>query len=103
MPVTSFDYFCFLTLVFFAFWSLRRYRQAPVALICLANLYFYARWGLPYLVLIPAASGVDYFLGRRIALSTKRNTRRALVSVSIAVNLGLIVLCRYVTLPGLGR
>jgi alginate O-acetyltransferase complex protein AlgI len=100
MLVTSLEYYCFLAAVFFAFWMLRRRRIAPIVLICAANLFFYARWGMAYLLLIPAASGIDYFLGRRLALSANSSLRRALVSASIVLNLGLIVLCRYVTLPG---
>ena len=101
MLVTSFDYYCFLTVVFFAFWMLRSHRFAPLVLICAANLFFYSRWGMAYLVLIPVASGIDYLLGRTIARSTGRGARRALVSASIFLNLGLIVFCRYSGVPGL--
>jgi D-alanyl-lipoteichoic acid acyltransferase DltB (MBOAT superfamily) len=100
MLVTSLDYFFFLTLVFLAFWMFRARKSAPPTLICAANLFFYSRWGLTYLVLIPAASLIDYFLGRRIAASTSPNVRRIAVSASIALNLGLIATCRY--LPGSG-
>ncbi len=101
MLVTSFDYYCFLTLVFFAFWMSRSHRYAPLVLVCAANLFFYSRWGLAYLVLIPMASGIDYLLGGAIARCSGRGVRRALVSASIFLNLGLIVFCRYSGAPGL--
>jgi D-alanyl-lipoteichoic acid acyltransferase DltB (MBOAT superfamily) len=100
MLVTSLDYFFFLTLVFLAFWMLRTHRPASLALICAANLFFYSRWGVAYLVLIPAASVIDYFLARSIAASTSLAERRIGVSASILLNLGLIAVCRY--LPGSG-
>src|SRR5581483_5179865 len=47
----------------------------------------------------PAASGIDYFLGSRIAAAQNTVLRRGLVSASIVLNLGLIAICRYVSLP----
>jgi alginate O-acetyltransferase complex protein AlgI len=99
MLVTSLDYYFFLTLVFFAFWIGRSRRLTPLILVCAANLFFYGRWGATYLVLIPAASCVDYFLGRLIYRTTGGIARRLAVSASIVMNLGLVVVCRYVSLP----
>jgi D-alanyl-lipoteichoic acid acyltransferase DltB (MBOAT superfamily) len=101
MLVTSPEYYSFLAVVFFAFWIFRGRSFTPLILICAANLFFYARWGAAYVVLIPAASAVDYFLARRIAAAPAGSReRRTLVTASIAMNLGLIVLCRYVSVPG---
>jgi len=101
MPVTSPDYFIFLALVFFAFWLSRRGGVTPLVLICAANLFFYGRWGATYLVLLPVASGIDYFLGSRIAASSSAMARRAMVTSSIVLNLGLIAVCRYQSIPSL--
>src|ERR1700691_5941589 len=99
MLFTSLDYYFFLTLVFFAFWIGRSRRLTPLILICAANLFFYGRWGVTYLVLIPAASYADYFLGGLIYRTSGSFARRVAVSASIVMNSGLIVLCRYVSLP----
>ncbi len=101
MPVTSPEYYYFLTAVFAVFWLVRGRRTVPVALVCLANLSLYGRWGLAYLAIIPAASGIDYALGRLIAASESPAGRRAGVFASIVLNLGLILSCRYLHLPGL--
>jgi D-alanyl-lipoteichoic acid acyltransferase DltB (MBOAT superfamily) len=93
LPSTP-DYYCFLVLVFLAFWLLRRYRLACMILICAANLFFYAKWGLIYLLLIPAAATSDFFLGRGIARSQSSPLRRLLLAFSILVNIGLIVSAR---------
>jgi alginate O-acetyltransferase complex protein AlgI len=101
MLVTSPAYYCFLAVVFFAFWLSRKGRVTPLILIFAANLFFYGRWGVTYLVLLPVASGIDYFLGARIAAGRSAIGRRTLVSASILLNIGLIAFCRYVSVPSL--
>ena len=64
LPSTP-EYYCFLVLVFLAFWLLRRFRLAAMTLVCAANLFFYAKLGLIYLLLIPAAATSDFLIGPR--------------------------------------
>ena len=96
MLPTQAEYYCFLVVVFFAFWLARRNRAATMWVVLAANFLFYSHWGLLYLVLIPACATVDFFLARAIAVRRSRN----LMWVSVAMNLGLIATSRY--LPGLG-
>ena len=91
MLVTAPVYYCFLAAVFFAFWLLRRFRLPSILAICAANLFFYAAWGWIYLLLMPVAAAIDFLLGRNIAASENPAVRRLLVSLSIALNIGLIV------------
>ena len=63
MLLTNPEYFAFLALVFFAWWPLVRHRLSALALIAFANLFFYARWSLWYLALVPAASFIDFSIG----------------------------------------
>lgn len=90
LPSTP-EYYCFLVLVFLAFWLLRRFRLAAMTLVCAANLFFYAKFGLIYLLLIPAAATSDFLLGRGMAGSRDPVIRRLLLSCSLAINLGLIL------------
>jgi alginate O-acetyltransferase complex protein AlgI len=90
LPSTP-EYYWFLVLIFFAFWLLRRLRLACMVLVCAANLFFYAKWGLIYLLLIPAASTGDFFIGRAIGRTQSPLIRRLLVSCSLLINIGLIV------------
>jgi alginate O-acetyltransferase complex protein AlgI len=90
LPSTP-EYYWFLVLIFFAFWLLRRFRLACMVLVCAANLFFYAKWGLIYLLLIPAAATGDFFLGHTIARTQRPLFRRLLVSCSLVINIGLIV------------
>lgn len=101
MLLTSPDYYAFLAIVFFAFWILRAKPLPTLILIAAANLFFYARWSPAYLILIPAASTIDYLLARQIAASANPTFRRAAIILSILLNLGLIVLCRYATIPNI--
>jgi len=100
LPTTP-DYYCLLVVGFFAFWLLRNFGKAALSLVLLINLFFYARWGWIYLALVPAAATVDFFIARGLDREASQPLRRLLVSLSIAINIGLIVFCRYATAPGL--
>ena len=90
LPSTP-EYYWFVALVFLAFWLLRRWHLASLVLICAANLFFLAKWSLIYLLLIPAAATTDFFLGLAMSRTKARPVRRLLFSVSLAINIGLIV------------
>lgn len=81
--------------VFFLYWPLARWRAASLALILFANYFFYARWDLRYLVLIPAASTVDFFIGLALQKSDRPWLRKLLVTLSVVMNLGLLVATKY--------
>ena len=70
-------------------------RAAGLAVILLANYFFYAKWDLFYLALIPAASTCDFFLGLGIGRSTSLGRRKFLVSLSVLLNLGLLAVFKY--------
>jgi len=89
-------YFTFLIAVFFAYWLVSRFRLAGLAVIVLANYFFYARWDLIYLALVPAASTCDFLIGHALARIQKPLARRALVTLSILGNIGLIATVKYV-------
>lgn len=88
-------YFTFLVAIFFAYWVVSRFRLAGLAVIVFANYFFYARWDLVYLVLVPAASTCDFLIGRALARSDRPGIRRVFVTLSIAMNIGLIACVKY--------
>src|SRR5437879_1701037 len=100
MLPTSPEYYCIVGLVFFAFWLVRARPTAAVGLVLAVNLFFYAKWGLVYLLLVPAAATCDFFLARAIG-KTSQPGRRLFLSISLFINIGLIVFCRYVPRAGL--
>jgi alginate O-acetyltransferase complex protein AlgI len=95
MSIPSVPYFLFFGVVFLAYWPLARWKALSLGVILFANYFFYARYDLAYLFLIPAASTIDFLIG--LALDRLRGNwpRRLLVNLSIAVNLGLLASIRY--------
>ncbi len=95
MLLTSSAYFFFLAGVFLLYWPLSRYRIPSLAVILLANYFFYAKWDLFYLALIPIASTIDFFLGARIHIATDPKLRKLLIALSVLLNLGLLAAFKY--------
>ncbi|MGD1097491.1 MAG: MBOAT family O-acyltransferase [Bryobacteraceae bacterium] len=95
MLLSSSTYFIFLFAVFLLYWPLSRVRSLTLGLILFANYFFYAKWGLFYLALIPAVSSCDYVFGLGMQYSTRPLVRRILVTASIVMNLGLLVFFKY--------
>src|SRR6266536_2048480 len=95
MLLSSSLYFIFLIAVFFLYWPFARQRAISLAVILFANYFFYAKWDLFYLFLIPAASTCDFLIGLALERSKKKTLRRILVSLSILLNLGILATFKY--------
>lgn len=95
MLLTTAAYFTFLAAVFFAYWLAARYRLGPLAVVLFANYFFYARWDLAYLAIIPAASTCDFLIGNALDRFSNPALRRTLVTLSILLNVGLIASVKY--------
>jgi alginate O-acetyltransferase complex protein AlgI len=93
--LSSSTYFIFLVAVFALYWPVSRIRTLTLAVVLFANYFFYAKWDLYYLALIPAVSSCDYFIGLGLQASQNRIIRRLLVSASIVMNLGLLAGFKY--------
>jgi D-alanyl-lipoteichoic acid acyltransferase DltB (MBOAT superfamily) len=93
--LSSSTYFVFLVGIFFLYWPLSRVRALALGLILFANYFFYARWDLTLLALIPAISTVDYCIGLGLQKSKSRSVRRLLVTGSIVMNLGVLAFFKY--------
>jgi alginate O-acetyltransferase complex protein AlgI len=87
-------YFVFLVGIFCLYWCVSRIRALALGLILFANYFFYARWDLRYLAIIPLASTIDYVIGLGLQATPNRLLRRLLVTASIVLNIGLIALAR---------
>lgn len=90
--------------VFFLYWPASalgsRFKNAglrvlPLAVILFANYFFYAKWDLFYLALIPAASSCDYVFGLGLQDSKNPLVRKILVTASIVMNLSLLATFKY--------
>ena len=92
---TSSAYFVFLAGVFFCYWAAARWRTPALAVVLAANYFFYARWDLAYLALIPAASLVDYLCALGMQQSKRVGWRRTLLGLSLATNVGILISLKY--------
>jgi len=86
VPLSSATYFVFLTAIFFLYWPVARVRTLGLGVLLFANYFFYTRWGIPYLFLIPAASTCDFLIGLGLQYLLAR------IVASIFVGLMLFVL-----------
>jgi len=98
MLLFSPTYFVFLTAIFFLYWPLTRIRALSLAVILFANYFFYLKFDLFYLALIPVASTIDFLLALGIQKSKHQGLRRMLVSLSILLNLGILATFKYMPL-----
>jgi D-alanyl-lipoteichoic acid acyltransferase DltB (MBOAT superfamily) len=93
--LSSSTYFIFLFAVLVLYWPLSRSRAASLGLLLLANYFFYAKWDIWYLALIPVASTIDFCIGIGLQDSRSRSLRRCLVGASVVMNIGLLLTLRY--------
>ena len=97
MPVQpgSGVYCAFVAAVFVLYWGFSGFRLPRLAVILLANYLFCARFGLFYVVLIPACSTLDFLVGLGLMRWRRAGVRRLLVWISISVNLAVLVGSRH--------
>ncbi len=100
MLLSSSTYFIFLIAVFALYWPVSRFRTLTLAVVLFANYFFYAKWDLFYLALIPAVSSCDYVFGLGLQYSQNKIVRRVLVSASILMNVGLLAGFKYMPFFG---
>jgi D-alanyl-lipoteichoic acid acyltransferase DltB (MBOAT superfamily) len=88
-------YFVFLVGVFLLYWICAPSRIGRLTVILTANFLFCARYGLFYIVLIPASAFLDYLIGLGLAHFRRPVLRRLLLSISVLVNLALLIGSRH--------
>jgi D-alanyl-lipoteichoic acid acyltransferase DltB (MBOAT superfamily) len=102
--LSSSTYFIFLVAIFLLYWPLSElgsrlklalFRAPALAVILFANYFFYAKWDIYYLALIPAASSCDFVFGLGLQYSKNPLVRRILVTASILMNLSLLAVFKY--------
>jgi D-alanyl-lipoteichoic acid acyltransferase DltB (MBOAT superfamily) len=86
----------FLLGIFFLYWPVSRFRALSLSLILFANYFFYAKWGLIYLFLIPAASTCDFLIGLALDRTAQAGVRGFLITASVLLNLALLGSFKYV-------
>jgi alginate O-acetyltransferase complex protein AlgI len=97
MPVQSgsTSYFLFVAIVFFIYWANSTSLTWRLTVILVFDYFFCSRFGLFYVVLIPACATLDYLIGLALVRSSRPSRRRLLVSCSVLLNVALLVGSRH--------
>lgn len=90
----SLQFLVFYALVFCAFWTLKNSTHRKLVLL-LSSYIFYAAWDVRFLSLIIFSTLLDFYIGRALGSSEDVKTRKQLVLVSIAGNLGVLFFFKY--------
>lgn len=93
----SFNSFIFFIVVAFVWAGYRRLgtRRTRAAFLLAASYLFYAYWDWRFTGLLAASTLVDFSVGRRLGRTDDLRIRKAWVSVSLAVNLGILGFFKY--------
>jgi len=85
-------YFAFAAVAILLYWCCDRWTTARLAVLLAANFLFLARFAWFYPILLLAAATVDFLVGLGLQNHprTEAGRRKALVSISVAMNLGLL-------------
>ena len=96
MLFNSLEFFIFLPIVFTLYWLIgnKRIKQQNL-LIAVSSYVFYGWWDWRFLFLILFSSLLDYTIGLKLNSEDKPSKRKALLWVSICVNLGFLGFFKY--------
>jgi D-alanyl-lipoteichoic acid acyltransferase DltB (MBOAT superfamily) len=98
VSLQSLPFLAFLGCTFALYWAVYRHTALRLGVLLLASLAFYAVWTpLPLLLLVPCAL-VDHLCVRGMEASARPGLRRALLLVSVGVNLGALGTFKYAEL-----
>ena len=96
MLFNSIDFAVFLPIVFVLYWFVvNKNLKLQNSLIVAASLFFYGWWDWRFLSLILFSAIVDYLIGRKLFHEESLPKRKALLWVSILVNLGFLGFFKY--------
>lgn len=95
MLFNSLDFAIFLPIVFVLYWLLKSRLSAQNLLIVISSYVFYGWWDWRFLFLILFSTLVDYFVGLWMAETDTQKHRKALLCLSLGVNLGLLGFFKY--------
>ncbi len=82
--------------LFVLFYGVLLLRQRPrVYLIVVASLIFYGTWNYRFIPLLVFSGVADYFIAQAIGRAASQRGRKGWVTLSVAINLGILGLFKY--------
>ena len=94
MIFTSLEFVAFFAVVLLVRACIPRLNAEKWFLLMVSYL-FYMSWSVPCVTLIMFTSAVDYWVGLRMSQTESDRKRRALLTISIVLNLGLLGFFKY--------
>jgi D-alanyl-lipoteichoic acid acyltransferase DltB (MBOAT superfamily) len=102
MLVSAAPFFVFLVAVCVLYWACAGSRRLQSAVLVAANLFFLAHFSLIYLAL-PLAATADFLIGLGFGRWHRRPARRALLGISLALNISLMMTLKLIPVLAAGR
>src|SRR5688572_12510783 len=94
MQFNSNIFLIFLAVVLLVHYSPLSWRARKLHLL-IASYLFYAAWNPVYVLLLVLATVVDWELARRMSMIERQPVRRALLIISLVMNLGMLGFFKY--------
>lgn len=95
MLFNSFEFLFFLPIVWIAYWSLKDHLRLQNLLVVVASYVFYGWWDWRFLILIAFTSAWSYVVGLLELRRWEAKPSRALLTISLVVNLGILGVFKY--------
>lgn len=93
MRFDSFAFAVFFPIVCTLVWCAPQYLRLVVLLV--ASYFFYMYWRAPYALILVLITAIDFCVGIALARSTVPRSRRLILLVSLAANLGILFFFKY--------
>ena len=94
MQFDSFTFVVFFAVVLCAYNALRGWAARKWFLL-IASYVFYAAWNPLFLPLLVGSATLDFWIARRIHVSTGRAARKRWIVATLLINLGVLGLFKY--------
>jgi D-alanyl-lipoteichoic acid acyltransferase DltB (MBOAT superfamily) len=95
MLFNSYEFAVFFTLLFPLYWALCKLPRLQNVLLLAAGYYFYACWSAKFLSLLVLSTVMDFACGLWVDRAQDPRRRRAIVALSMALNLGMLGFFKY--------
>ena len=93
MLFNSLTFIAFLSICVVLFWTLKT--KARIVMLFMSSLVFYGFWRWDFVLLMLFSTFLDYFISLRIDSSKKQSERQMLILTTLFVNIGLLVVFKY--------
>ena len=88
-------FFLFFAIFFLGYGFLFLRQKPRVYFILVSSLIFYGAWNYKFIPLLVGSAIADYFIAQAIGAASSQAKKKFLVSLSLAINLGILALFKY--------